>query len=265
MIAAASRPTAVARQPDPEGRYNIHTMRATQNSATPQPAGASHNASARSADSVDRVYRTATERAINWRFPPGERINEVALARELGVSRTPVREALNRLASDGFVRFVPNRGFLARDLTPELVRDLYELRAAIEVAAVRLACERASDEGIAKLARAWNTATENAVARRLDRLTTADESFHRGISRLSGNQQLEETLKRVNAQIRYFRHVDQESPDRLQRTHLEHARVLDYIASRDARRAGDLIERHIVLSRERAIAVTEQVIARIRG
>ena len=260
-----SQPTPNAEELDPRGRYNIDMIRAPRTSATPQPASGAQTASARSADSVDRVYRTASQRAINWRFPPGERINEVALARELGVSRTPVREALNRLASDGFVRFVPNRGFLARDLTPELVRDLYELRAAIEVAAVRLACERASDEGIAKLARAWNTATENASARRLDRLTTADEAFHRGVSRLSGNEQLEATLERVNAQIRYFRHVDQESPDRLQRTHLEHAQVLEYLARRDARRAGDLVERHIVLSRERAIAVTEQVIARIRG
>jgi len=202
---------------------------------------------------------------VNWLFPPGERINEVAFARELGVSRTPVREALNRLARDGFVRFVPNRGFLARDLTPELVRDLYELRAAIEVAAVRLACVRATDKAIEELARAWQTATGNAASRRIESLTAADEAFHLSISRLSGNLQLETNLERVNAQIRYFRHVDQESPDRLRRTHLEHARVLEYLKRRDARRAGDLIEHHIVLSRERAISVTEQVIARIRG
>ena len=229
---------------------------------TPPTAGA---ASARSADSVERVYREATQRAVAWRFPPGERINEVALARELGVSRTPVREALNRLARDGFVHFVPNRGFVARDLSPELVRDLYELRAAIEVAAVRLACARATDEAIERLARAWRAATANAPARRIDRLAAADEAFHRGIARLSGNAQLAATLERVNAQIRYFRQVDQESPERLGRTHREHAGVLDFLARRDARRAGELIERHIVLSRERALAVTEQVIARIRG
>jgi DNA-binding GntR family transcriptional regulator len=240
-------------------------QRASRTPSPPQAAPVGNAASARSADSVDRVYREATQRAVNWRFAPGERINEVALARELGVSRTPVREALNRLARDGFVRFVPNRGFLARDLSPELVRDLYELRAAIEVAAVRLACARAADEAIAKLARAWNSATENASARRIDRLTTADEVFHRGIARLSGNEQLVATLERVNAQIRYFRHVDQETPERLDRTHREHAGVLDFLTRRDARRAGELMERHIVLSRERALSVTEQVIARIRG
>ena len=231
----------------------------------PQPAAPRVSAaSARPADSVDRVYRAVTQRAVNWRFPPGERINEVALALELGVSRTPVREALNRLARDGFVRFVPNRGFLARDLTPELVRDLYELRAAIEVASVRLACTRASDEAIAKLAGAWSTATENASARRIDRLTAADEAFHRGIARLSGNEQLFATLERVNAQIRFFRRVDQEAPERRDRTYSEHRDVLACLARRDPRAAADLIEQHIVLSRERALAVTEQVIARIR-
>jgi DNA-binding GntR family transcriptional regulator len=222
-------------------------------------------AGARPADSVDRAYRAVTQRAVNWRFAPGERINEVALAHELGVSRTPVREALNRLARDGFVRFVPNRGFHARDLTPELVRDLYELRAAIEVAAVRLACVRATDAAIAKLAGAWSSATENASARRIDRLTAADEAFHRGIARLSGNEQLLATLERVNAQIRFFRRVDQEAPDRRDRTYSEHHGVLACLARRDPGRAGDLIERHIVLSRERALAVTEQVVARIRG
>jgi DNA-binding GntR family transcriptional regulator len=222
-------------------------------------------ASARPADSVERVYRAVTERAVNWRFAPGVRINEVALAIELGVSRTPVREALNRLARDGFVRFVPNRGFLARDLDVQLVRDLYELRAAIEVAAVRLACARASDAAIGKLARAWDAATVNASARRIDRLTSADEAFHRGIALLSGNGQLLSTLERVNAQIRFFRRVDQELPDRRERTYGEHAGVLACLARRDARRAGELVERHIVLSRERALAVTERVVARIRG
>jgi DNA-binding GntR family transcriptional regulator len=222
-------------------------------------------ASARPADSVERVYRAVTERAVNWRFAPGVRINEVALAIELGVSRTPVREALNRLARDGFVRFVPNRGFLARDLDVQLVRDLYELRAAIEVAAVRLACARASDAAIGKLARAWDAATVNASARRIDRLTSADEAFHRGIALLSGNGQLLSTLERVNAQIRFFRRVDQELPDRRERTYGEHAGVLACLARRAARRAGELVERHIVLSRERALAVTERVVARIRG
>ncbi|MCZ8337481.1 MAG: GntR family transcriptional regulator [Burkholderiaceae bacterium] len=222
-------------------------------------------APARPADSVDRVYRAVTQRAVNWRFAPGERINEVALAGELGVSRTPVREALNRLARDGFVRFVPNRGFVARDLTPELVRDLYELRAAIEVAAVRLACARAGDEAIAKLAGAWHAATADAASRRIDRLTAADEAFHRGIARLSCNGELVATLERVNAQIRFFRRVDQELPERRDRTYREHADVLACLARRDARRAGELVERHVVLSLERAIAVTEQVVARIRG
>ena len=234
---------------------------------TPQPPAHRSTVAApvRPADSVDRVYRAVTQRAVNWRFAPGERINEVALAGELGVSRTPVREALNRLARDGFVRFVPNRGFLARDLTPELVRDLYELRAAIEVAAVRLACARASDDAIAKLAAAWNAATADAASRRIDRLTAADEAFHRGIARLSGNGELVATLERVNAQIRFFRRVDQELPERRDRTYREHGDVLACLERRDARRAGELVERHVVLSRERALAVTEQVVARIRG
>ena len=102
----------------------------------------------RAADSVDKVYDALKDLAVDYRFRPGERVNEVELAARLGVSRTPIREALNRLVRDGFMSFVPNRGFYARDITPKGVQDLYELRAAVERAAFKLACERGTDEEI---------------------------------------------------------------------------------------------------------------------
>lgn len=111
----------------------------------------------RAADSVERIYGIVKEFAIDFRFRPGEKINEVELAAQLGVSRTPVRAALNRLESDGFVASVPNKGFYARELTPDAVRDLYELRAAIEKAAFVLACQRASDHEIEAVIAEWET------------------------------------------------------------------------------------------------------------
>jgi DNA-binding GntR family transcriptional regulator len=218
----------------------------------------------RPADSVERVYAAAKDLAVKHHFLPGARINEVDLARRLAVSRTPVREALNRLVRDGFLRFVPNRGFFARDVTPDLVRDLYELRAALEVAAVRLACVRAPDAGIADVATAWEAATgPDYRSTRLEKLARADAAFHMSIAKLSGNEQLVASLASLNEQIHYFRRVDQEHRGRREETYGEHGDILACLAARDADRAGRLMEKHIVFSREHALFVTEQVLSRI--
>src|ERR1022692_967687 len=87
---------------------------------------------------VDRVYAQLKELAISFELRPGDRINEVVVARRLGVSRTPLREALNRLTSDGFLTLSRNTGFFRKPLDPKEIFDLYELRNQIEMAGGRL-------------------------------------------------------------------------------------------------------------------------------
>src|SRR5271165_5970944 len=98
-----------------------------------------------------RIYNELRSMAISFEFRPGERLNEVILAKQLGVSRTPLREALNRLTSEGFLTFTVNQGFFRKPLDVKEIFDLYELRQQIEVAAVRLALERATDEQFAEI------------------------------------------------------------------------------------------------------------------
>ena len=100
--------------------------------------------------SADRVYEQVKAMAVAYRLRPSERINEVELARQLGVSRTPLREALNRLAAEGFLVATANRGYTMMPLDPQRVLTLYEYRAILEVGALRLACERASDAELAR-------------------------------------------------------------------------------------------------------------------
>src|SRR5438874_4932491 len=97
---------------------------------------------------VDRVYEQLKAMAVSYEFKPGERLNEGELARSLGVSRTPLREALNRHNTESLLRFVPGKGFFCRDLDVHEIFSLYEVRKAIEVAAIRLAIQRAKDEDI---------------------------------------------------------------------------------------------------------------------
>jgi len=97
---------------------------------------------------VDKVYDELKAMAINYALRPGERLNEIELSKRLGVSRTPLREALNRLSTEGFLRFIPGRGFYCRELNPKEIFDLFELRKAIEISGVRLSTHRAKAERI---------------------------------------------------------------------------------------------------------------------
>ncbi len=222
----------------------------------------------RAADSVEKVYDAVKDLAVDYRFKPGERVNEVELAARLGVSRTPVREALNRLSRDGFMNFVPNRGFYARDITPEGVQELYELRAAIERAAFRLACERGSDAEIAEIAAIWETHNgltnaDTDAEPDWGKVAEADEAFHVGIIRLAKNERMLHALDMVNSLIRFFRRIDLESSRRRGNTYGEHAAIIDCLKQRDGERGGELIERHITLSSAHAVDVTKEGLARI--
>src|SRR5258708_13430458 len=97
---------------------------------------------------VERVYEQLKALAVSFEMPPGDRVNEIEIAQRLGVSRTPLREALNRLTADGFLTMTPGKGFLRRPLDPTEIFDLYELRVRLETSAVELAVARASDSDI---------------------------------------------------------------------------------------------------------------------
>ena len=217
----------------------------------------------RAADSVDKVYDALKDLAVDYRFRPGERVNEVELAARLGVSRTPIREALNRLVRDGFMSFVPNRGFYARDITPKGVQDLYELRAAVERAAFKLACERGTDEEILATAAIWQDNSKFHEATDWARVAEADEAFHLNIVKLSGNEQMVSSVEAINSLIRFFRRIDLETQRRRAGLYGEHDGIIECLKRRDAKKGCELIEQHITLSSAHAIDVTKEGLARI--
>lgn len=222
----------------------------------------------RSADSVDKVYEKIKSLAIDYHFRPGERINEVELSTQLGVSRTPVREALNRLAKDGFMNFVPNRGFYSRDLTPDGVRELYEVRMVIEQATFRFACLRATDEEIAATTAIWEDVSlhqtpQQRTAQDWARIAGIDERFHMEIARISKNSRLYEMLDSLNSLSRFFRRIDLETPVRRNNAYQEHVDIIAALRQRDMEKGVALIEQHISLSAEHAVEVTKEGLARI--
>lgn len=158
---------------------------------------------------VDRIYEKLRKMAADFEFKPDARINESALSTELGASRTPLREALNRLVAEGFLTFQSGRGFFCRPLSPKLILDLYEARVAIETEIVRLVCRRASDEELQDLME-FLKSTEPDYDSCEDpmELLSMDEAYHMRIAALSQSNELVRILENLNDRVRYIRLVD---------------------------------------------------------
>lgn len=197
----------------------------------------------KAASNVDKAYGTLKDMLIAYRFKPGERVNEGELAKRLGVSRTPLREALNRLTSEGFLNFIGGRGFFCREFQPREIFELYQLRMVLEVAAARMACEVASEADLDDLSRFLVETGPDDGRRSSEELVALDEQFHVQLMGLSGNTEMANLLRNLNDRIRFFRWIEMDS--RRQRTQGEHRAVLDAIRRKDADAAAAAMSGHI--------------------
>ena len=210
---------------------------------------------------VDRVYADVKAMAVAYAFRPGERINEGRIAAKLGVSRTPLREALNRLKTEGFLSFVPGRGFFCRELDPREVFELYELRKAIEIAALPLAVARAEEAEIAELGRFLDETGPEREGASIADLTALDETFHHRLMALARNGEMLRVLDNVNARIRFVRWIDM--ADGRDATQREHRAVVAALAARDADAAIAVLETHIDRRLDQIVAAIREGLARI--
>lgn len=205
---------------------------------------------------VEALYTQLKEMTVDFRIRPGERINEVALARDLAASRTPLREALNRLVSERLIDFRPSKGFFCRDLDPASIFELYELREVIEEAAVRLACARGTDAEIAALKESLYREGLAYQGKTVREVTERDEAFHVGIARLSGNGELAHQLERINERIRFIRWIDMSA--HVVKTKNEHKQIMDAIEQREADRAADIMGVHIEKRVDQIVAAVKE-------
>jgi len=216
----------------------------------------------KTARSADRVYEAVKSMAVTYEIRPGERINEAELAHQLHVSRTPLREALNRLVMEGIVAFRPNRGFYIPHLEVGEVFALYEFRCALEAAAVRLACQRATPDDLGEVerfVRSSAAADDDGLGVHFLRL---DEEFHERLARLSGNNEFLRALQNVNSRIHFVRWIDIQHGGRAQ-TQKEHMKIVRAIRNRDEGKAVELIENHISRRLSQIVEVTKAGYAEI--
>ncbi|MCD4527057.1 GntR family transcriptional regulator [Nocardioides sp. cx-173] len=200
----------------------------------------------------DLAQSALRDLVLQGSLAPGDRVNEVLLAEELGISRGPLREAIQGLASEGLLQIVRHKGAFVTAVDADELRDLYELRSALEGFAVRVACAGRSPrtpDQIAALATLASSAPDD------DLPYSSDLDFHHGLVELAGNQSLLRTWTDVHTRISLARARSARQPERAQEAAGEHAQILEAIDGRQGARATRLLAKHLWRSYESAASL----------
>jgi DNA-binding GntR family transcriptional regulator len=185
------------------------------------------------------------EEILSARLPPGAELGEVPLARSLGISRGPLREALGQLAAEGLVTIVPRRGAVVKRLTRQEFIDAYEVREALESLAIKLAVPRLSVADKAELHRMCEQMERAATPGDWDRFFEFNRQFHARLVRASGNSKLEEVHSQLVAQMGRLMRQSVELRGGFEQSAAEHRAILAAVDAGDPDRAARLLEEHI--------------------
>lgn len=191
-----------------------------------------------------RTETLVRDMILGGSLAPGERLNEVAISEALGISRGPLREAIQRLVGEGLVTVVSHRGSFVRTFDRGEVEDLYELRTALESHNVRLVCARASDAELAALERLLHD-TGDELAASPDVPYPADRDLHSHLIELSRNAALAKVTRDVQHQIFLARRASARKPERAREALAEHEELVAAIVRRDEDTAAELMRRHL--------------------
>lgn len=189
----------------------------------------------------DQVLAILNEMIANHRFDPGKRINVEELSRELGVSRTPLWEAVHRLEQEGLLVHVPNRGVFIAELTPQQTLDLYAVRQILEASAARLAAERITSAGLDRMQAQLALQREIVARRDLIGYSRSDFELHAVVYEACGNAYLREMLERIKAKMRPIALRIEPILDELYR---DHERLLAALRAHDPDRAEETFRAH---------------------
>jgi DNA-binding GntR family transcriptional regulator len=214
----------------------------------------------RAATQADKVYAQLRERLLRGDMPVGRRLVEQQLAAEFSTSRTPVREALRRLEGDGHIVRDRSGGMCPAAPSVKSMRELYEVRVALEELCARRAAASGDRVGIETIEQDWHALEaawqdSRALPRGPD-FVYADEGFHRALAAASGNDVAESLLGDLNDRIRILRIYDFTTDDRIGATITEHLEIIRCVLARDADAAAAFMRAHVQRS---ALVVRERV------
>ncbi len=206
---------------------------------------------------ADQVFEILEKDILTGEYPRGEVLTEVKLCEKLGVSRTPVREALLRLEQEHLVHGT-SRGMRVLGLDPNDIDDIYEIRMRLEGLAARRAAERASDEEIAQLKSILDMQEFFTQKGDSDNIIDADSRFHEMLYRISGSIVLYETLSPLHRKIVKYRRVSVRRTGRAQHSFAEHKAIYEAILAHDAALAEERLLQHTTNARNSILALEEK-------
>jgi DNA-binding GntR family transcriptional regulator len=204
-----------------------------------------------------QVYFHILNLVLSGTLAPGSRLDEQSLAATMGVSRTPLREAIGRLVEKGLVEYRPYQGNFVRTFTAEEVSGIYQVRRSLEELAIRSATARMTPERLAEIRGILHDLARAMERGDVDAVGEADRRFHATIARFSGNATLIAFLADLDHQVQIIRSLANRNPEVVQRTALQRPQILAALEAGDADAAARLLGEHIEFVRQTVVAEQE--------
>ncbi|RVA17703.1 GntR family transcriptional regulator [Mesorhizobium sp. M7D.F.Ca.US.004.03.1.1] len=193
---------------------------------------------------MEKAYAQLRREILSVRLQPGSEISETDIADKMSMSKTPVREALARLQTEGFVRAYPRRGYQINPLTISDMNELFDARSVVEGGTVGLAVDRITDQQLDELERLADASYDKRTLSNLDLFIGANREFHMAIAGSTGNQRLIEVAKRQFDELERYFYVGAQSRDINTQTHADHHRIVTILRQRDPVAARKIIVDH---------------------
>ncbi len=192
-----------------------------------------------------RVFSRLREDILGGKYKEKEPLKEMEISARMGVSRTPVREALRQLELEGLVRIVPNKGAYVTGITREDVKDIYAIRALLEGLCARWATERITAEQLEEMEEVLYLSQFHAMKCNAEQLTELDNQFHEILYEACGSKMLSHTLRGFHEYVRRMRKRTLSDHERGREAVQEHQRIMEAIRSKDADEAEKLATLHM--------------------
>jgi DNA-binding GntR family transcriptional regulator len=203
----------------------------------------------------EMAYDYLRNAIVSHEFAPGSAIVEQHISDRLQISRTPIREAMKQLESDGLITSTPARGSFVSEISIQDVNEIFDLRLVLEVLALRTAIKRITEEEVADMEILFKGLNENCSK---ERFYESDRRLHDLITHNSGNHRLVRFIVNLDSPIERFRYAAAMKPERLKHSRKEHEVILQHIKAKDLKKAEESLQEHILNVRASVIAVCEK-------
>lgn len=206
----------------------------------------------------DVVFNTLREAILKGDLKPGERLMELQLASKLGVSRTPIREAIRMLEQEGLAVTTPRKGAEVAKMTLKDMEDVLEIRDALDELAVRIACQKITDEQLKQLEDVKELFEKNTQTNNVKNIAEADVSFHDVIYEATGNPKLVTLLNNLREQVYRYRVEYIKDPKNYPTLIAEHEAILESLKNRDVKNAVEAMHVHVANQAEAVKMVIQE-------